>query len=144
MPFVDRIKVWHGLAEFRNSALEHPYLTRKGEFIQPGTLIETERAPGHYAEQILLVDCSILACAGILAAYDQEYAGLQPILGSQSPGTMPSKGIMLGPDIHNQLDQLTTAVNKGLEQLGVPPDSWIFSEFKERMHLPPESARETG
>ena len=139
MPYVDRIRVWPGLGQFRNSALAHPYLTKKGEIVQPWTLIEKERAPGHHAEQILLLDCAILTCAGVLATFDQEYADLQPILGRESPETtVPSKGITLGADIHSEMDPLNTAVNKALEQLGVPLDSWVFSEFKDRMHIPPE------
>jgi len=129
-PFVNRIRTWGGLGQFRSSVLAHAYLTKKGEILQPWKLIEQDRVPSQHAEQLLLLHCVAAACGGVLAAYASEYRALQPLLGDQASSPTPTRGILRGSEIGPDLRPLAKEANRALAALGVPLDSWVFAEFR--------------
>ena len=66
-PAIDRIRVWKGFDDFRNTALAHAYLAKDGTVAPPWELQATGKAPAYHAEVLLLLNLCTLAVLAVLA-----------------------------------------------------------------------------
>lgn len=113
-PAVDRILVWKGLEQFRNTTLAHAYVTKDGKLLPPWELTHTEQAPTYHAEIILLFQCVVFAVLAILSVFEEEYSPLDPLTGppKEQPGFGP--GIAKGTEIQPTLKKIMSQVDASL------------------------------
>jgi hypothetical protein len=130
LPVIDRITIWDGLTQYRNTALAHPYLTRDKQLVGPWQLLNEHRAPTYHAECILLLFCVHLAVLATLCAFPEEYQGLKPILGSNLPDPAAGPGIISGRDIQAELRRLAQLVDPKLNEMGAAVAGPIAAEFR--------------
>lgn len=114
-PFIDRIGVWKGLREQRNSALAHAYLDKDRNLVTPWQGIEEGTAPSFHAEIVLLLQLVYLCVLAILSVFEVEYAPID-ILAGPRPVFVPSPGpgIELGSEIQDALRPIAADVEARL------------------------------
>lgn len=132
-PLIKRIQVWKGLDAFRNTTLAHPYTTKEGRLVGPWYLMSAHKVPTYHAEIILLLQCTMFAVAGTLAAFYEEYRALGPSFRSETPVPDKGPGIQLGTDIDPTLRPLLEEVDAALRGLGVPSKNPVFAEFRREL-----------
>jgi len=127
-PLIDRIEIWDGLREYRNSTLAHSYRTPQGQLMLPWHLLEAGRAPSYHAEMMALVTAAISAGFGILASFEEEYLAIRPLLASTIENLPIGPGISAGPEIAQSLRPIAVRVGSDLEKLGVRQDNAVYRE----------------
>jgi hypothetical protein len=128
-PIVDRMRVWTGLEQFRNTAVAHPYLRKNGELIGPWELLSLHKAPSFHAEVVLLLALIDRAALIVLSGFPAEYAAIRSLLQSPLPAPEDGPGIRLGTDIQAEQDRVLALVKPLVvaNQLPIAPD--IAAEF---------------
>jgi hypothetical protein len=127
--YVDRIRIWKGLEQFRNTALAHPYLTKDKKLIGPWELIANEKAPSYHAESVLLLQIVSFAVLCILSGYPEEYREIKPTLAAPAPLTTAGPGITRGTEINPVLSHLAGIAETKMTALGVTIPDDIAAEF---------------
>ena len=129
-PLIDRLLVWEGLRDYRNTIIAHSYLDKKDNLIGPWDLIEQRKVPTYHAEVAALLHVVILATAGILMVFSKEYLPITPALAQGRGDPEPGPGISLGTDVDGVIRPLAEAVGKNLEEAGVKFVPFIANEFR--------------
>jgi hypothetical protein len=132
-PYVDRIRVWKGLEQFRNTALAHPYLTKDKRLIGPWQLIASEKAPSYHAESLLLLHIVHFVVLTILCAFPKEYDSIRAHLAAPEALTTAGPGIKLGTEIRAELENLAMAADSKVSALGVQITGPTVAEFAAAM-----------
>ena len=128
--YVDRIRIWPGLEQYRNWIIAHGYrIGSNPELVLPWTVINTGRVPSHAAEWLLLLECGRFAVAGVLAYYGDILRVLNPVL---DPGPDPEieQGVQDGAAAQAARIEMATEGNRRLEELGVDLHDPVFQRFK--------------
>ena len=132
-PLVDRIRVWPGLEQYRNTIIAHPYTTKDGRLVGPWQQLEAQRAPTYHAEGVLLLDCVTHAVAAILAVFYEEYRALGPTFRSAREAAFTVEagpGIDHGTKIRPTILPLLEQVDAAITALGVAKANPVFAEFR--------------
>lgn len=99
-PLLDRMAVWPGLRDFRNTAGAHAYTDKTGALVPPWILLTGNKAPVFHAEIILLLKLVPISVSVALSAFHEEFTGIETLCG---PGGVPlpdaAPGIRHGSDI---------------------------------------------
>ena len=131
-PFIDRILVWKGLRNLRNSALAHAYLDKNGELTTPWQLIAAGGAPSYHAEIMLLLQLVYLSVLVVLAVFDKEFRGIESLCGPGAATAVdPGPGISQGSEIKSVLSPIGREVETRLLKecgVGIPND--LLEAFK--------------
>ncbi|MCZ6761266.1 MAG: hypothetical protein O7D29_13005 [Gemmatimonadetes bacterium] len=131
-PLVDRIDVWPGLRDFRNTALAHAYQDKAGKLVPPTALIRSGAAPTFHAEIILLMQLVVFGVLAVLLVFDAEYRGIDNTT-RDAEQLVPTAGpgIALGSEIDRELRRIAHKVQAGLDrELGVTPGGDMMEMFK--------------
>lgn len=129
-PVLDRIRVWKGLDEFRNSALAHAYLAKDGTVLPPWELQATGRAPSYHAEILLLLNLVNLAVLATLSVFAEEYRPLDVLIRGPRPAPDKGPGIQFGTEIDAELHRVAGPLEGALQaELGVRPDQALVAAF---------------
>jgi hypothetical protein len=137
-PLIDRILVWDGLREYRNTILAHAYLGKRGELVDPWHLHDAHRVPTYHAEIILLMHLVHLAVCAIMVAFEEVYWPLRPLLASGLPTPDPGPGIQAGTEISKSLQELAPEIDKRLAEIGVVVTGRVAKEFKSAITVGPQ------
>ncbi len=129
-PLIDRMLVWDGLREYRNTIIAHSYLDKKDQPVEPWDLLQQNKVPTYHAEIILLLQIVHMATCATLMVFSKEYLAITPLFTSRRPPPTASPGIALGAEIAPTLAPLATAVTVNLVSSGVPWVPLIAAEFK--------------
>lgn len=131
-PILNRINLWPGLKEFRNTAGAHAYTDRTGKLVPPWSLLKDGQAPTYHAEIILLLRLVPTAVAVALSAFEQEFHGIAGLCGpgeSASPG--PAPGIEKGTEIESAMRPVCAEVDQRyLRAFGKPVSPEIIEMFR--------------
>jgi hypothetical protein len=131
-PYIDRIRVWKGLEQFRNGTLAHAYLTKEGgQLIGPWDLLAAHKAPSYHAECLLLLQCAKWAALAVLCSFAAEYVPLRPILRSAAPAPSRGPGIANGKEIDVETRRLAIEVDERLSRIGIMVGGTVAQEFVE-------------
>ncbi len=128
--YVDRIRSWPGLEQYRNWIIAHRYqIGNEPEFVPPWAVINTGRVPSHAAEWFLLLECVRFAVAGVLAYYGDIIRSLDPVM---DPGPDPptERGVSDGSQAQAERIALANEGDNRLKELGVNLRDSVFERFK--------------
>ena len=133
-PFLDRILIWKGLDQFRNTALAHAYLTNDGKLMPPWELLKEGKAPTYVAEVILLLHLVHWAVRDILCVFEKEYLQIDSLAGPPTGQPSHEPGIEKGDEIDGELRKITGTVAADLKNtLGVTASGPIAHAFSKEI-----------
>ena len=132
-PLIDRIRVWKGLRELRNTSLAHAYLDENNQLTGPWELISDAKAPSYHAEIILLLYLVHIAVLCILFVFQEVYLPIDELAGppreSKTPPVGP--GIELGTQLRPAMDAIAEQIGPRVaKECGVT----IRGPFAEQYH----------
>jgi hypothetical protein len=131
-PLIDRIEIWEGIRELRNTALAHAYLDKSGNLVTPWHPITAGRAPTYHAEIVLLLHLVHIAVLCVLSVFEKEYIAIDSLAG---PGKVeqptPGPGIQFGTEIKPVMTELAKQIGPSVErECGVI----VAGKFAEAFH----------
>lgn len=131
-PLLDRLAVWPGLRDFRNTAGARAYTDKAGALVPPWILLAGNKAPVFHAEIILLLKLVPLSVTVALSAFNGEFTGIEPLCG---PGGVPlpdaAPGIRDGHEIDPALVPIVSVVvARYTAAFGQPISSAIVDMFR--------------
>ena len=131
-PLVDRLQIWKGLDEFRNTTLAHAYQTKRGTLLPPWTLLRAGLAPTYHAEILLLLQTCVFASLGVLLAFEAEYTPIDPIARAADDSDVPPEpGISRVDEIDGILRPLCAQVSQSLlRDLGIKSTGPLYDTFR--------------
>jgi len=83
------------------------------------TISNLNEAPSEYAEHLFLLLCVRLAASATLAGFVDEFQALTPLLAATKGSENPTRGLVSGDDIQNELLPLIATVGANLASVGV-------------------------
>jgi hypothetical protein len=131
-PLIDRIRIWRGLDEFRNTTLAHAYLTKAGTLLPPWTLLRAGQAPTYHAEMLLLLQTCVFASLGVLLAFEAEYTPIDPIARAADESDVPPEpGVGRVDEIDGILRPLCAQVSQSLlKDLNIKSQGPLYDTFR--------------